>query len=252
MLTSIFTTLGSASKSNSVDMVEHPEHGEDDIHGPAASSFNPHPYSAIQLPFCHSATIPPLPSRHFTITKSCHSLLFGCHCAIHHLPINTPIETIGHTFMSMSVYTCVCKLTFTEQNYFSQHQHSCAHTKKHLLSAISSFKEFASRRKKLRTSSNEDAPVRAIDSSIPSSNFPALRPPSGELLQQPRVAGSPPNSPLASATEVVPPDCEIGEIDGEDLSLAQCRPRRQNRQLPKRFRDILPQPPPTVPLDVRE
>lgn len=29
MITSIFTTLGSASNSNSVDSVEYPEHGED-------------------------------------------------------------------------------------------------------------------------------------------------------------------------------------------------------------------------------
>ncbi|KAG1838513.1 hypothetical protein C8R48DRAFT_782381 [Suillus tomentosus] len=130
--------------------------------------------------------------------------------------------------MSTSIYTCVCKCTFTGQNYFSQHQRSCTHTKKRLSSAISSFKEFASRRKKLRTYSAED----------------------GEVSQQPRVASAPPpNSPSAPLTEA---DCEIGEIDGEDMSLAQRRPRRQNRQLPKRFRDILPQPPPTVPLDVRE
>ncbi|KAG2048985.1 hypothetical protein BDR06DRAFT_984573 [Suillus hirtellus] len=36
------------------------------------------------------------------------------------------------------------------------------------------------------------------------------------------------------------------------MSLAQCRPRWQNCQLPKRFRDILPQPPPTVPFDVHK
>ncbi|KIK31844.1 hypothetical protein CY34DRAFT_59602, partial [Suillus luteus UH-Slu-Lm8-n1] len=88
--------------------------------------------------------------------------------------------------------TCVCKRTFTAQNYLSQHQHSCTQTKKRLSSAISSFKEFANRRKKSRSSSNDD------------------------------------------------------------ISLAQRRPRRQNRQLPKRFRDILPQPPPTVPSEVRE
>lgn len=40
--------------------------------------------------------------------------------------------------------------------------------------------------------------------------------------------------------------------EGEDMSLAQRRPRPQNRQLPKRFRDILPQPPPTVPSEVHD
>jgi hypothetical protein len=38
--------------------------------------------------------------------------------------------------------------------------------------------------------------------------------------------------------------------DGE-MSLAQHRPRHLNRQLPMRFRDVLPQPPPTVPPEVR-
>jgi hypothetical protein len=46
-----------------------------------------------------------------------------------------------------------------------------------------------------------------------------------------------------------------GEGEGEneeDMSLACRRPRRQNRQLPKRFRDVLPVPPPIVPAEVRE
>ncbi|KAG2742216.1 hypothetical protein P692DRAFT_20750031, partial [Suillus brevipes Sb2] len=90
-----------------------------------------------------------------------------------------------------SSYTCACKRIFTAQNYLSHHQRSCAHTKKRLSSAISSFREFVGRRKKARTS------------------------------------------------------------PGEDMSLAQRRPRHQNRQLPLRFRDVLPQPPPTVPMEVR-
>ncbi|KAG1793767.1 hypothetical protein EV424DRAFT_1354100 [Suillus variegatus] len=48
-------------------------------------------------------------------------------------------------------------------------------------------------------------------------------------------------------------DCKGGDMEeGEDMSLAQRRPRPQNRQLPKRFRDILPQPPPTVPSEVHD
>ncbi|KAG2159195.1 uncharacterized protein EDB93DRAFT_1099607 [Suillus bovinus] len=90
------------------------------------------------------------------------------------------------------------------QNYLSQHQHSCTQTKKHLSSAISSFKEFANCRKKSRTSSNDIDSMGVTDSSIPLSNSTCLQ------------------------------------------------GRRQNCQLPKRFRDILPQPPPTVPLEVRK
>jgi hypothetical protein len=58
-----------------------------------------------------------------------------------------------------SSYTCVCKRTFTAQNYFSQHQHSCSHTKKRLSSAISSFKQFVGRRKKPCISNDEARPV---------------------------------------------------------------------------------------------
>jgi hypothetical protein len=51
-------------------------------------------------------------------------------------------------------------------------------------------------------------------------------------------------------------DCVEGEgvdkDDDGDMSLAQRKPRRQNRQLPMRFRDVLPQPPPTVPSEVHD
>jgi len=42
------------------------------------------------------------------------------------------------------------------------------------------------------------------------------------------------------------PQPESMELD-EDMSLAERRPRRQNRRLPQRFRDILPEPLPRRP-----
>ncbi|KAG2047193.1 hypothetical protein BDR06DRAFT_1032526 [Suillus hirtellus] len=119
--------------------------------------------------------------------------------------------------MSVSAYTCMCKRTFTTQNHFSQHQHSCLHTKKCLSSAISSLKEFVSRRKRVRTSCNDNSTAEIVDSPILSSNLSAYRrPPSGEARG-------------FTASE-----------------------QSENCQLPKRFRDIIPQAPPTVPSEVRD
>lgn len=158
--------------------------------------------------------------------------------------------------MSTSSYTCVCKRTFTAQNYFSLHQRSCPQTKKCLSSAISSFKEFLSSRKKQRTSDDAGL-VGIVGSPSALSNLPASHLASHEanastMSQHPEVTVTPlPDQSLAPFTGTITPDYEGVEIgDEEDMSLAQRRSRRQNRQLPKRFRDILPQPPPTVPQEV--
>jgi hypothetical protein len=72
--------------------------------------------------------------------------------------------------------------------------------------------------------------------------------------------GEAPASPLSSrldahntsqdSVDILHRNFEGGDGDEEDMSLAQRRPRRQNRRLPQRFRDVLPQPPPTVPVPV--
>jgi hypothetical protein len=151
--------------------------------------------------------------------------------------------------MSASGYTCVCKRTFTAQNYFSQHQHSCPQRKKRLSSAISSLKEFASRRKRTRTSNDGVGFGTVNESPTQLANLPANHLVSGEVnASQQFNAPVPPPDPSSSVGGIVTGDGE--EI--EDMSLARRRPRRQNRQMPKRFRDVLPVPPPTVPAGVRE
>jgi hypothetical protein len=155
--------------------------------------------------------------------------------------------------MSASRYTCICKRNFTAQNYFSQHQHSCPQTRKRLSSAISSVKELLSRRKKSRILHDEVVPSGFVESSDVS---PASDLASGEVnsltgSHHPEVPVVPVlPSRIATGSEVIS-DVEGDQIEvdeGENMSLAQRRPRRQNRQLPMRFRDVLPQPPPTVPL----
>ncbi|KAG1832764.1 hypothetical protein EV424DRAFT_1312724 [Suillus variegatus] len=64
--------------------------------------------------------------------------------------------------MSVSDFTCVCKRAFTSQNHYSQHQRSCAQTKKCLSSALSSFKDFITRKKRPRVSLAPDEQPVAI------------------------------------------------------------------------------------------
>ena len=77
---------------------------------------------------------------------------------------------------------------------------------------------------------------------------------SNSLTEDNEVTPAPqPDTSLVPVRGIAIPDYEGGRIDeGEDVSLALRRPRRQDRQLPKRFRDVLPQPPPTVPLEIRD
>ncbi|KAG0703958.1 hypothetical protein DFH29DRAFT_998014 [Suillus ampliporus] len=172
------------------------------------------------------------------------------------MPLNFPLKfsgdrLLGHPSMSTPGYTCICKRTFSTQNHFSQHQRSCSHTKKRLSSAISSLKEFVSRRKRMRTL-NDAGPGTINELPNRSANSPVIHLASGEVNAS-NATIAPPDSTCSSVAGIITGDCEVEEIeDEEDLSLAQCRLRRQNRQMPKQFRDVLPVPPPTVPAEVRE
>ncbi|KAG1803419.1 uncharacterized protein BJ212DRAFT_1487020 [Suillus subaureus] len=125
--------------------------------------------------------------------------------------------------------------------------------KKRLSSAISSFREFIGHRKKACTS---PGPV-GVDTStreVPDGLSAHLS--SGDANTsianqycEPEVAPLPAQPP--SGGGIVPLDHERDIDGGEDISLAQRRPQHQNCQLPLRFRDVLPQPLPMVPMEVR-
>lgn len=127
---------------------------------------------------------------------------------------------------------------------------------------MSSVKELLSRRKKPRISHDVVGPEGFVESNIAVSISHLV---SGEV--EASTASQHPEVPIVPlvlpSIDVTGGDATLGDegeqIDEEDqidegdiMSLAQRRPRRQNRQLPMRFRDVLPQPPPTVPLEVRE
>jgi hypothetical protein len=74
--------------------------------------------------------------------------------------------------------------------------------------------------------------------------------------QCPEVPVVPLPLPLTSRVATrndVTPNCERDHInEGDEMNLAQRHPRQQNCQLPMWYRDILPQSPPTIPLEMCE
>ncbi|KAG2091349.1 uncharacterized protein F5147DRAFT_780033 [Suillus discolor] len=120
---------------------------------------------------------------------------------------------------------------------------------------MSSVKELLSHRKKPCISPDEIRPAGLVELNEASftGHFTSGQVEAFTASQHPEVPVVPLPLPSLVTGSDVTPDCEGEQIDKEDdMSLAQCRPRHKNYQLPMRFRDVLPQPPPTVPLEVRK
>jgi hypothetical protein len=123
---------------------------------------------------------------------------------------------------------------------------------------MSSVKELLTCRKKLHISHDEVGPAGFIESNNVSSASDLA---SGEvealtMSQCPKVPVVPlplPLTLLVATRSDVTPNCERDHInEGDEMNLAQRRLRWQNRQLPMWYRDVLPQPPPTIPLEMCE
>jgi hypothetical protein len=150
--------------------------------------------------------------------------------------------------MMASSYTCVCKCTFTAKNYFSQHQHSCSHTKKCLSSAISSFKQFVGCRKKPHISNDEVRPVVDASPNILSdshTDHPHVH--AANTSSVPEHLKVTVSSIPNLSHDDVGGQSHKGDMDEVDMCLVQYILRCQNQKLPVRFRDVLCQPPPTIP-----
>ncbi|KAG2097512.1 uncharacterized protein F5147DRAFT_777960 [Suillus discolor] len=137
--------------------------------------------------------------------------------------------------------------------------------KKRLSSALSSFKDFVAQRKRPRVSlAPAEQPV-AIGAPNALSACHANETLGGEasvsplssLLEEP-VSLHNPSQDFVGVLRDHSFEEEGGGGGGgrdnkmEDMSLAQWRPRCQNRRLLQRFRDVLPQPPPTIPAEVQD
>ncbi|KAG1738149.1 uncharacterized protein EDB91DRAFT_1249467 [Suillus paluster] len=117
------------------------------------------------------------------------------------------------------------------------------------------FQRFVTRRKKLHVSLACDEPSVSValpnvlsachaNNSLGGEAPPPTSPSSSQLEDHVSL-----HNPSQDSVDVLHGNFEGG--GAEDMSLAQRRPRHQNRRLPQRFRDVLPQPPSTVPAEVR-
>jgi hypothetical protein len=145
--------------------------------------------------------------------------------------------------------TCVCGRAFSLPQAYTFHQRSCQRTKKRLLGALEKVKDILQARKR-----------RKVDSVLPVQNLAAEAGPSSQLvdlahpndLPIPVVHSEvrfPFNRVHHSLTYSIFQSAMAIAMDYEDLdrSLAQRRGRREHRQLPKRYRDVLPEPPAALP-----
>ncbi|KAH7918336.1 hypothetical protein BV22DRAFT_1134671 [Leucogyrophana mollusca] len=140
--------------------------------------------------------------------------------------------------------TCVCGRAFFQPNAFSTHERSCSRIKKRLSGALTKAKELWDSRKRRRVLSE---PV--VDSESNQDGPPAARIHSeacAVAFSPDEVPHSAENTNLNNPVNADPSTAQH-DLDTSGLSLAVRRPRRVNRQLPKRFRDILPQKLPALP-----
>jgi len=172
---------------------------------------------------------------------------------------------------SMRSFKCTCVCKFTQENTYMKHQQSCAEGKKWLLSALSKAKDLLGSTKQAWPDANggrQDACVCMESSSMQLHHLQLLSLPSDHTNEAPSAqssnvylalsAGYPTlevlyagsslqgNMPISTSTpnlSAVP-----AEIDNNS-SLAQCRARRVDVQMPLRYQqyeDVLPQPPPSI------
>lgn len=121
-----------------------------------------------------------------------------------------------------AAFTCLCGRRFAQENSYSKHQRSCQKTKKRLAGALGKARDLWTAKKQKRS---HDISMESTAAA---------------------VAG-----PSDSTDDMQPCGSDPGRDSGqpEDLTtpLDESRPRRFNRRLPERFRDVIPHPPPRLP-----
>ncbi|KAH7904408.1 hypothetical protein BJ138DRAFT_1138545 [Hygrophoropsis aurantiaca] len=137
-----------------------------------------------------------------------------------------PFESISSG--SGYIRTCVCGRSFFQPNAFSTHERSCSRTKKRLSGALVKAKELWSSRKRQRVmiqAANESG------SEIARATAPIEDVSQSDLALEAVDQSVNQNAICPSSTN---------SNDDPGLSLAECRPRRENRRMPQRYRDVLP------------
>lgn len=144
-------------------------------------------------------------------------------------------------------FACNCGRGFQQESAFTRHQKSCIKGKKRLFSALSKAKDLLGSAKRARTRLHDQGSSSHPISADAGPTYPALD------LQVSRNDSDTPGVDIIttpSATEEIAASAPLSASGQEDLPLAQRRTRRNDIQLPKRYRqfeDILPQPLPSVP-----
>lgn len=116
---------------------------------------------------------------------------------------------------------CECGRSFTNPGGLAFHRRTCAQTKKRARTNLAEIQALYQERKRLRVEAAAANAAAAI-----------------AVVAEPSVVGENDVREVAPAP-AVPDDLEI--------SVAERRTRRENRRLPKRYRDILPEPPAALP-----
>ncbi|KIK32218.1 hypothetical protein CY34DRAFT_111051, partial [Suillus luteus UH-Slu-Lm8-n1] len=158
-----------------------------------------------------------------------------------------------------TVCQCTCGRSFAQLNAYANHQRTCKKRKKHLSNALSKAKELWSTKKRLcREEDKCDKLLAGSTLSLPTIAHSAetWTSQAGESGAHPQLDHGFVGSEFTSDQAIVNGEgietegdewCSPSEslhVADDPRSLAERRPRRINRRLPARFRDILPQPPP--------
>lgn len=147
-------------------------------------------------------------------------------------------------------FTCNCGRGFQQESAFTRHQKSCVKGKKRLFSALNKAKDLLGSVKRARTRLGDQGGSSHRTSPTTRSTSPVLDLVTRDDASSRMDAISIPAT-AALAEEVTASASLITDSQEDlDLPLAQRRTRRNDVQLPRRYRqfdDILPQPLPSVP-----
>jgi Plavaka transposase len=152
--------------------------------------------------------------------------------------------------------SCLCGRIFTQTYAYTNHSRNCKKTKTGLSSALEKAKEryYANKRRKTGVTQYEleAAGPRMEEAEAPGSPLPAAASPSNDHDAPPsdnthQACSSAPNPHSALSNFLFCQDKNSLDDETLHLPLAERRTRREHRQLPKRYQDLLPEPPPALP-----
>ena len=144
---------------------------------------------------------------------------------------------------------CVCGKHFSQQSGLSHHRRTCSRSKKQLSSALSKAKEVFNERQGRKKQRREENATNLNKPEVPALNVvSAVRYSYCQTNVCPKLLQQRSPSPISdSATPLLEgPNSSEPDHSDSNLSLAERRTRRQIN-LPKRYLDLIPQPPASLP-----